>query len=92
MIIWVIVTLFQQHLKLSFEIFLKSAVQLMPPPFYLKVMMKVDAVISLESINYVILFKLKAATPDIKVPAPPSPYYQGISVFLIITLLLVDGP
>ena len=54
-------------------------------------MMKVDAVISLESINYVILFKLKAATPDIKVPAPPSPYYQGIPVFLIITLLLVDG-
>ena len=90
MIIWVIVTLFQQHLKLSFEIFLKSAVQLMPSPFYLKVMMKVDAVISLESINYVI-FKLKAATPDIKVPAPPSRYYQGIPVFLIITLLLVDG-
>ena len=43
----------------------------MPLPFYLKVMMKVDAVISLESINYVVLFKLKAATPDIKVPAPP---------------------
>ena len=63
-----------------FWIFLKSAVQLMPSPFYLKVMMKVDAVISLESINYVI-FKLKAATPDIKVPAPPSPYYQGIPVF-----------
>ncbi len=87
-IIWVIVTLFQQHLKLSFKIFLKSTVQFMPPPFNLEVIIKV---VPLESINYAILFKLKAATPNIQVPAPPSHYYQGITVFLIITLLLVDG-